>query len=209
MMMKIYGRRSSSNVQKVLWCCAEIGLAHDRIDMGREFGGNKEPTYLAMNPNGVIPTLVEDDGFVLWESNSILRYLAKKYGPPGFYPADARQAAIGEQWMDWQLNSLNTAFSPMFYGLVRQTPEQRDPAAIAKSIADTQHHLAMIDRHLQGSRFVTGDTFTVADIPIGIYVYRWYAFDGLERASLPALARWYADLQQRAAYRDHVMVGLK
>jgi glutathione S-transferase len=207
--MKIYGRKSSSNVQKVLWCCAELGLAYDRIDMGREFGGNHEPAYLAMNPNGVIPTIVEDDGFTLWESNSILRYLAKRYGPAGFYPADPKQAAIGEQWMDWQLNSLNVAFTPMFYGLVRKAPAERDLAAIEASRVETQRHLAMLDRHLQRSPWVAGDAFSVADIPVGIYAYRWYAFEGVARDSLPAFERWYEQLQKRPAFCTHVMVGLK
>ena len=207
-MLTIYGRKSSSNVQKVLWCCGELVIAFNRIDMGRQFGGNKEPPYLAMNPNGLVPTIVEDDGFTLWESNSILRYLAKRYGPRDFYPADAKRAALGEQWMDWQLNSLNVAFTPMFHGLVREAPERRDHAAIERSRADTQRHLAMLDRHLQHSRFVAGDTFSVADIPAGIYAYRWHTFEGIVRDSLPAFERWYAELQTRPPFVEHVMVGL-
>jgi glutathione S-transferase len=207
-MLTIYGRKNSSNVQKVLWCCAEIGLAYERIDMGRQFGGNREPAYLALNPNGLVPTIVEEDGFSVWESNAIIRYLARRYGPQDFCPADHRRAAIGEQWMDWQLNSLNDAFTPMFHGLVREAPEHRDHERIEKSRAGTQRHLAMLDRHLQGSRFVAGDAFTVADIPAGIYAYRWYTFEGIERESLPALERWYGELRERAPYRDHVMVGL-
>jgi len=208
-MMKLYGRRNSSNVQKVLWCCDEIGLAYERIDMGREFGGNKEAPYLAMNPNGLVPCIVEDDGFSLWESNAIIRYLARRYGPAGFMPLDAKQEAICNQWMDWQTNSLNNAFTPMFHGLIREAPEHRDQAAIEKSRADTQRHLMMLDRHLAGSQFVAGDTFGVADIPVGIYAYRWYQFEGIRRDPMPALERWYAALQARPAYRNHVMVGLK
>ncbi len=207
-MLKIYGRKNSSNVQKVLWCCGEIGLAYERTDMGRQFGGNREAPYLALNPNGLVPTIVEDDGFSVWESNAIIRYLAKRYGAPGFYPADVKAAAIGEQWMDWQLNSLNDAFTPMFHGLVREVPERRNLEAIEKSRANTQRHLAIVDRHLQDSRFVAGNAFSVADIPVGIYAYRWYTFEGIERGPLPALERWYGELQERAAYRDHVMVGL-
>ncbi len=207
-MLRIYGRANSSNVQKVLWCCGEIGLAYERIDMGRQFGGNREAPYLALNPNGLVPTIVEDDGFVVWESNAIIRYLAKRHGEPEFYPGDPRRAATGEQWMDWQLNSLNDAFTPMFHGLVRELPAHRDADRIEKSRASTQRHLAMLDRHLQGSRFVAGDAFTVADIPVGIYAYRWYTFEGIARDPLPALERWYGELQQRPAYRTHVMVGL-
>jgi len=206
--LTIYGRRTSSNVQKVLWCCDEIGLAFDRVDMGREFAGNREPAYLALNPNGIVPTIVEDDGFAVWESNTIIRYLAKRYGPAGFYPADARCAAIGEQWMDWQLSSLNVAFTPMFHGLVRQAPGQRDEAAIQASIDSTQRHLSMLDRHLQSTRFVAGEAFSVADIPLGIHAYRWHVFEGIARQSLPSFERWHAELQQRPAYRAHVMVEL-
>jgi glutathione S-transferase len=207
-MMKIYGRASSSNVQKVTWCCDELGIGFERIDMGREFGGNREAPYLAMNPNGTIPTIVEDDGFVLWESNAILRYLAKRHGPPGFYPGHPKRAAIAEQWMDWQLNSLNVAFTPMFHGLVRQKPEERDMDAVNRSIADTQRHLAMLDRHLQGSAFVAGDAFSVADIPVGIYAWRWHAFEGIARTPLPAFERWYGELQKRPAFRARVMVPM-
>ena len=207
-MLRIYGRKNSSNVQKVLWCCDELGLAFERIDMGREFGGNREAPYLALNPNGLVPTLVEEDGYTLWESNAILRYLARTRGPVGFYPADARAAAIGEQWMDWQTHSLNAAFTPMFHGLVRQAPHERDHDAIERSRASTQRHLAMLDRHLQRSRWVAGETFSVADIPLGIYAYRWYTFEGIEREALPSLEGWYARLRERAAFRERVMVGL-
>jgi glutathione S-transferase len=110
--------------------------------------------------------------------------------------------------MDWQLNSLSDAFTPMFHGLVREVPEHRNLEAIEKSRANTQRHLAMLDRHLQGSRFVAGEAFSVADIPVGIYAYRWYAFEGIARASLPALERWYGELQERPPYRTQVMVGL-
>ncbi len=208
-MMKLYGRKNSSNVQKVLWCADEIGLAYDRIDMGREFGGNKEEPYLSLNPNGTVPCIVEDDGFSLWESNAILRYLARRYGPPGFMPAEPKAEAIANQWMDWQTNSLNNAFTPIFHGLVREAPEHRNHAAIEKSRADTQRHLMMLNRHLEKSRFVAGEAFTVADIPVGIYAYRWYQFEGIQRDPMPAFDRWYGELQQRAPYRKHVMVGLK
>jgi len=207
-MLKIYGRRNSSNVQKVLWCCDELGIAFERIDMGREFGGNKEAPYLAMNPNGLVPTIVEDDGFVLWESNAIIRYLAKTRGPVGFYPSEPRSSAIVDQWMDWQTNSLNVAFTPMFHGLVRQQAHERNAAHIEASRAATQQHLAMLDRHLQQSRFVAGEAFGVGDIPVGIYAYRWYTFEGIAREPLLALERWYAELQLRPAYRSRVMVGL-
>ncbi|MBC7779654.1 MAG: glutathione S-transferase family protein [Proteobacteria bacterium] len=207
-MLKVYGRRNSSNVQKVLWCCAEIGVPFERVDMGREFGGNREPVYLAMNPNALVPTIVEDDGFTLWESNAIVRYLARRYASSGLYPEELKAVALCEQWMDWQLHSLNEAFTPLFHGLVRESVEKRNLELIEKSRGDTQRHLAMLDRHLHDSRYVAGEVFSVADIPVGIYAYRWYTFDALQRDPLPALERWYVELQQRAAYRETVMVGL-
>jgi len=145
---------------------------------------------------------------VLWESNAILRYLARARGPAGFWPQSPRAAAIADQWMDWQTHSLNAAFTPMFHGLVRQAAHERDAAAIERSREATQRHLAMLDRHLQRSRWVAGDAFTAADIPLGIYAYRWHAFDGIARAPLPAFEGWYARLRERPAFRDRVMVGL-
>ena len=125
-MMKLYGRKSSSNVQKVLWCCDEIGLAYDRIDMGREFGGNKEEPYLSLNPNGTVPAIVEDDGFSLWESNAIVRYLAAREQRDDLLPADPRRRADAERWMDWQLSTIADPMRIAFWGLVRTPPEKRN-----------------------------------------------------------------------------------
>ncbi len=205
-MLKIIGRRNSSNVQKVLWCCAELGLDFEREDAGREFGRNDTPAFLAMNPNGLVP-VIEHDGCVLWESNTIVRYLAAGHGNGSLYPEDLRRRAGAERWMDWQLSVLGPAFTPIFHGLVRDPPEKRDHARIAAARDNVEAKLEMLDRYLGKTTFVAGDALTIGDIPVGIYAYRWYQFD-IERKTLPNLERWYAALQERPGYRTHVMVGL-
>ena len=135
LMLKILGRKSSSNVQKVLWCCAEIGLAFERADIGGDFGGNKTPDYLALNPNGLVPT-INDDGFILWESNSCVRYLAAKYGKGKLWPADPQVAASASRWMDWQLSTVNAPVGTLFRSMLKK-PADDIPAdeldAAAKS----------------------------------------------------------------------------
>src|SRR5215475_14098002 len=126
-MIKIWGRNTSSNVQKVMWAVGEIGLPHQRIDIAGPFGQNREPAYLAMNPNGLVPTLEEEDGFLLWESNSVVRYLAAKHPASGLEPRDPNARALASQWMDWQLSVFGPAITPVFWGLVRTPPEKRDP----------------------------------------------------------------------------------
>jgi glutathione S-transferase len=205
--MKIIGRASSSNVQKVLWCCAELGLDYQREDAGREFGVVGTPEFAALNPNRKVPVLVEDD-FVLWESNAIVRYLASLHGMGTLCPADPRTLASAGRWMDWQLSVLGPGFTGMFHGLVRDAPENRNMAAIDKSRNATEHNLGMVDAALANSAYIAGKAFTMGDIPIGIYAYRWYAFDGIERKSLPNLERWYSALKERPAFREFVMVGL-
>src|SRR6202030_2493801 len=128
-MIKIWGRNTSVNVQKVMWAVGELELPHERIDIGGAFGKNREPAYLAMNPNGLVPTL-EEDGFLLWESNSIIRYLAAKFGAGTLEPADLRTRALASKWMDWQLSVLGPAITPVFWGMIRTPPEKRDHKAI-------------------------------------------------------------------------------
>lgn len=128
-MIKIWGRTDSSNVQKVLWCCGELGVPFERLDWGGKFGGNKDPEYTAMNPNGLVPT-IKDGDFVLWESNSIMRYLNAKYGNGRLLPASPEAMANANRWMDWQLSSFNGNIVPLFFATVRTPPEKRDPQAI-------------------------------------------------------------------------------
>jgi len=205
--MKIIGRKSSSNVQKVLWCCAELGIEYEREDAGREFGVVDTDAFYQMNPNRRVPVLIDRD-FILWESNAIVRMISAKHGFGSFYPENLQIRANADRWMDWQLATLGPGFTGMFHGLIRDEPEDRNWAAINKSIATTQANLKILDRYLADSTFIAGDELTMGDIPVGIYAYRWYAFEDLDRKPLPNLERWYASLQERPAFQECVMVGL-
>lgn len=201
-MLTIHGRNTSSNVQKVMWALGELGLAHTRRDVGGSFGGNREPAYLAMNPNGLVPTLQEGD-FVLWESNSIVRYLARKYGAGTLEPADAPAIARANQWMDWQLSVVAPAIFAAFWGLIRTPADKRDPAAIAASQEKTLAAMTILDAQLGRSAYMAGGAFSMGDIPVGIMAYRFRQLCP-QRPALPHLERWYASLERRPAFHDHV-----
>ncbi|MGP0094918.1 MAG: glutathione S-transferase family protein [Xanthobacteraceae bacterium] len=202
-MLKVWGRKTSSNVQKVMWAIGELKLPHERIDVGGPFGKNKEPAYLAMNPNGLVPTLEEEDGFLLWESNSIVRYLAGKHGAGMLEPADARTRARASQWMDWQLTVVAPAIHDTFWGLIRTPPEKRDHAAIKASQTKTGEVMQMFDAHLGKHRYAAGDAFSIGDIPIGIMARRFRDLVP-DRPPLPNFERWYAEIAQREPFRTHV-----
>jgi glutathione S-transferase len=201
-MLKIWGRNTSSNVQKAMWAVGELGLAYERIDVGGAFGGNKEPKYLAMNPNGLVPTLEEDDGFILWESNSIVRYLAGKHGGT-LRPADAKTRALANQWMDWQLSVVGPAITPAFWGLIRTPPEKRDHAAIAGSQQKTTEAMKMLEERLGKTAYVAGEAFSMGDIPVGVMTYRFRQLVP-DRPAMPNLERWYGAIAKRKAFHDHV-----
>ncbi len=154
-MLKIWGRKNSANVQKVMWGIGELGLAHERIDIAGAFGMNREPPYLALNPNGLVPTL-QDGDFVLWEANSILRYLARQHGKGLLEPADPKARARASQWMDWQLSVLGPAIHAAFWGLIRTPPEKRDRNAIDASKARTTEAIAILDGQLAKTAYVAG-----------------------------------------------------
>lgn len=202
-MIKIWGRNTSSNVQKVMWAIGELELEVERIDIGGPFGKNKEPAYLAMNPNGLVPTLEEEDGFLLWESNSIMRYLGAKHAPNALEPKDLRARALAHQWMDWQLSVSNPAMTPVFWGLVRTPPEQRDMAAIEAGKKRTIEVMAMFDAHLGKHAYAAGDAFSYGDIPNGIITYRYRQLIP-ERPATPNLDRWYDAISARPAFQKHV-----
>ncbi len=204
--MRIWGRSNSINVQKVLWCCAELGIHFDRIDVGGPFGGNRDPEYLRLNPNGLVPT-VADDGFVLWEANAIVRYLAAKHGMDTLYPEDLVERADADRWMDWQLGTLWANFRPAFVGLIRTPPEKRDQTHIATAMNKTAENWTILDAHLVGRNYVTGPSFTMADIPLGVTAYRWFNLD-IERPPVRNLEAWYERLRDRAPYRASVMLPL-
>jgi glutathione S-transferase len=201
-MIKVWGRTNSINVQKVLWTLAELDLRHERADAGMTFGVVDTPAYRAMNPNGLVPTL-EDDGFLLWESNVIVRYLAAKYGPGTLCPADLAERFSAERWMDWQQTALNQPISPVFLNLVRLPPEKRDMAAVARNRALAEGWLAILDDQLAGRDYVNGARFTMADIPVGASASRWYKLP-IERKSHPHVERWLDRLKTRPGFQAHV-----
>ena len=203
-MIKIWGRNTSSNVQKVMWAVGELKLEHTRIDIGGVFGMNKEPKYLAMNPNGLVPTLEEEDAFLLWESNSIIRYLAGKHDKTGaLEPKDAKQRALASQWMDWQLSVAGPAIGPAFVGLIRTPPEKRDLAAIKTSQDKTIDAMVMLDKQLAKTEYVAGPSFSYGDIPVGVMAYRYRQLVP-GRPATSSLDRWYDAIARRKAFQDHV-----
>ncbi|MBO0754085.1 MAG: glutathione S-transferase family protein [Bradyrhizobiaceae bacterium] len=203
-MLRIWGRNTSSNVQKAMFAIAELGLACERIDVGGAFGKNKEPSYLAMNPNGLVPTLEEDDGFLLWESNSIVRYLAAKHGAGTLQPKDPHRQALANQWMDWQLTVYGPAITPVFWGLVRTPPAQRDHRSIEAGKAKTTAAVQILNDHLADNAYAAGDAFSMGDIPLAVMSYRYRELVA-ERPALPHFERWYAAIASRPAFRDQVL----
>ena len=201
-MLKIWGRRTSSNVQKVMWAVAELRLANERIDLGGPFGGNRESAYQALNPNGLVPTLVDDD-LVVWESNTIVRYLAARYGAGTLEPADLKMRALASQWMDWQLSVVGPAISPAFWGLIRTPAEARDLAAISASQRKTSEALSIFDAALGRQPYAAGPAFSMGDIPLGVMVYRYYQLVP-QPPKLANLARWYGSIASRPAFVEQV-----
>jgi len=204
-MLEIWGRKNSFNVQKVLWCCEELGVPYERHDTGGLFGGTDQDDYLQRNPTGLVPTIVDGD-LTLWESNSIVRYLAAKHGAGTLWPEDPADRALADKWMDYQLGTLFPAFKDALIGLVRTAPENRDPGKIEASVRSTSGVIAVLDAHLQDNDYVAGSSFTMGDVALGSLVYRWLELD-IDRPDLPALRAWYERLTDRPAYQKTVMVS--
>ena len=198
--LRIWGRANSVNVQKVLWCLSELDLRYERIDAGMAFGRNNEPEYLAMNPNGRIPTLVDGD-FVLWESNSVMRYLALAYGQGSpVYPQAPKARAGVDRWLDWTLSTLQPVDRPVFWALVRTPIEKRDMVAIQKDVDAEAVVWRIPDAQLATRRFIEGDDFALADIAIGAFARRWFGVEGVTKPKLPNLERWFASLAGRPGF---------
>jgi glutathione S-transferase len=204
--LSIWGNADSVNVQKVLWCCEEIGLAYQRIDAGRAFGVVDTPRFRALNPNGLVPT-IDDDGFVVWESNAIVRYLAAKHAPGTLWPTDVRARADADRWMDWTNSTLWPTMVPLFRGFMRTPVHQRDSGAIEVARQESLEVLQILDAQLATSDFVGGKTFTMGDVAVGCAVWRWMALP-IERPSLVHVQRWFDTLATRAAYCKVVMQPL-
>jgi len=206
-MLKIWGRTNSINVQKVMWTVGELGLKPERVDAGMAHGVVNEPWYGAKNPNRLVPT-IDDDGVVLWESNVIVRYLATKHAAGTLMPADPAGRARAEMWMDWQQSTIMPgALTPLFLGLIRTSPDKRDAEALRKAAEATEAALRKMDAHLANQPYVLGNNLTVADIPVGVATYRWYALP-VEHAELSNLRAWYDRLTKRPAFAQHVMLPL-
>ena len=205
-MLRIWGRLTSVNVQKVVWCADELGLQYERIDAGGKYGVVNTPEYRAMNPNALVP-VIEHDGFVLWESNAIVRYLAARYAEGSLWPTDIQVRADADRWMDWQAVSLNPAIGPAFLQLIRTAIENRDAAIVEKARVEVEKKLGVLDAHLATREFVTGSNFTMGDIPLACSVDRWVKLP-LLRESHPHVARWYASLTARKGARQVVELAL-
>jgi glutathione S-transferase len=198
-MLRIWGRLSSVNVQKVVWCADEMGLAYERLDAGGKFGRNDTPEYLAMNPNGLVP-VIEHDGFVLYESNAIVRYLAA-LGGGELFPSEPRRRADVDRWMEWQSTAYTPAMGPAFWQLIRTPEKERDAAAVEASRAKTEKLSGILDAHLAKRPYLTGDAFTAGDIVVGCAAHRWLHLP-LARTPRPHLERWYAALKSRPGSRQ-------
>ncbi len=205
MTLTVYGRASSSNVQPVMWCLGELGLAHERVDAGSTFGIIDSPEFKRINPNGLIPALVDGD-LTEWESRAILRYLAAEYGDDALWPSTPRERAIVDQWMEWAKTTVDHPFiTGVFWGFWRTPVEHHDDAGIKRDWAEVNAAMEMADAQLSSSTFLARDTFTLADISFGTFLFRYMTLP-LERPDLPNLARYYDELTSRPAYQQHVML---
>jgi glutathione S-transferase len=203
-MLKIWGRVNSVNVKKALWCLEELGLPYERIDAGLQFGVTKSPEYLRMNPNGLVPTL-NDDGFILWESHTIVRYLADKHGKGVLRPMDLHTRAIANQWMDWAF-TFQSGVRDAFWNLIRTPPEKRDEQAVERSRVKSGELAAILDAALADRMYVAG-AFSMGDVPIGCEVQRWIRLP-MERPWLPNLQAWFERLCARPAFKKAVDIPL-
>ena len=205
-MLTVWGRRNSANVQKVMWLVGELGIPHQRVDAGGPFGGLDTPEFTRMSPHRKVP-VIDDDGTVVWESHAILRYLAARYGADRLWSDDPAVRAGVDMWMDWTQTTLQPDFlNGVFWGFYRTPEAERNTAAIDRSVARCAIHFQLIDQMLEDGRpHLLGETMTLADIPLGTHLYRYFELE-IERPDLPNVEAWYRRLQDRPAYHGHVMV---
>jgi len=206
-MLKIWGRKNSSNVRKALWAAEELGLKYDTVDAGGAFGVVDSPEYRAKNPNGRVP-MIEDGDFVLWESNAIVRYLMARHASDStWYPTDAQARAAADKWMDWTTSSFADPFRVVFWGVLRTPADQQNWTAIKAAIKTCDDLLATVNRALADQPYLSGEEIGMGDIPLGSFIYAWFEMP-IERAPQPELEAWYARLKQRPAYQKAVMTAL-
>ena len=204
-MLKVWGRRNSQNVQKVMWLVGELGLAHEHVSAGGSFGRLSDADFGALNPNRLVP-VIEDGGTTIWESHAIVRYLAATYGGPEFWPEDPAARSAFDRWMDWAQAMWQPAFlTGVFWGFYRTPDAQRDWKGINRSIALCAELMQIVEAELATRPYLAGDRFTIGDIPLGATLYRYFELE-IDRPSLPRVGAWYERLQSRPAYRQHVMI---
>jgi glutathione S-transferase len=204
-MLEIFGRRNSSNVIPVMWMVGELGLEHVRHNIGGSFGGDDTDDYKKLNPNKLIPT-ISDNGFVLWESNAITRYLCRQYGAGSLWPENLQQAALADQWMDWFKSQLSPNLMEVFRNLVRTPKDKQDTAKIKQCTQAAIGYLWVLEQHLGNQPFILGDSLSMGDIPTGAIMYKYFNLD-IDRPSMPNIEAWYAQLCQRSAYKTHAMIA--
>jgi glutathione S-transferase len=206
-MLTVWGRKTSSNVQALMWCIGELGLAYERHDAGHRYGGTDTPSFLAMNPNGTVPVLRDGAGEPIWETGAILRYLAAHYGSAPFWPRDDVARARIDQWAEWAKINITLGFTaPIFWRVVRTAPADQDPVAISQAVAKLDKLLDIAEAQLSRAAFLAGDDFTLADIQFGHVLFRYFDIP-IARRPRPTLRRYYDSLATRPAFREHVMVS--
>jgi glutathione S-transferase len=201
-MITIWGRNTSSNVQKVLWLREELGLKFDRKDVGDPFGGLDTPQFVALNPNKSVP-VIDDGGTVVWESHAVLRFLATKYGPDTLYPAEPAARSQVERWLDWHLGVLAPAITPVFLAYFRTPAAARNEAEVIRQVAHLTSAMTLLDHEIADRAYIAGDNLTIADIAFGNSVWRWFAFP-MQRPKLPNLDAWQARVTERLGHRMHI-----
>lgn len=201
----IWGRGNSINVQKVLWTCEDLSIPFRSIDAGMEFGVNKTPEYLAINPNGLVPS-IDDAGHLLWESQAVMRYLVRKSktqaNKDSLYPADPLAASMVDQWLEWNSTTVWPAMRPLFWGWVRLKENERDPIALEQNRLQMIKNFEMLNQRLKITKFVAGDYFTLADIPLALIAYRWFNIP-IERTDFEHINRWYLEVCNRPGFKKY------
>jgi len=206
-MLRVWGRKTSSNVQALMWCIAELGLEHVRYDVGHRFGGTDTDEFKAMNPNRTVPVLQDGSNETLWETGAILRYVASKYADEEFWPRDVAARAQVDKWAEWSKISIAVGFTvPVFWAAVRTAPKDRDQAAIDGAVTALESKMRIAEQKLKASSFLAGDALTLADIQFGHLLFRYYDID-IKRCELPAVRAYYDRLTARPHYQNHVMIS--
>ncbi len=202
--MKLYARTTSSNSQKVLWFLGELGLQYEFVATGGDAGGLRTVEYLAMNPNGTVPAILDEE-VAVWESHAILRYIAAAHGPERYWPEDPKARSWIDRWMDWSQSQFDASFMTLFWGYWRTPEVERNSEENRKQVNLCRYYMNTLDQALDGHAYVVGDQLSVADIPIGALMYRYANLDVTEDLP-PNVARWYASLTERDSFQTHVMI---